>query len=325
MANIKDIAKLAGVSVSTVSRVLNHHPYVSDEKRKKVEAVIETMDFHQNLNAIHLVTGKTRTIGVIIPYIDHPYFQAVVGGVMKNAFKHQYSVLCCATNYDQNEELKYLDMLKGKHLDGLIICSRANDWEQIMPYTSYGPIVSCEKNDDLPCVYTDHYEAFMTGVRFLIDKGHRHIGYCTGRKNSLSSQMRYAAFETALTNMDQPVDGRWIFTDCYTMNDGKRVMRALKECKEMPTAILTNGDEVAAGMITQAKTLGLDVPSDLSIMGFDNEAMSEAIDLTTVDLNVKKIGEQAFLSYYHDTKEHVKIPFQLVERKTVSAHLWKSP
>nr|WP_274521035.1 LacI family DNA-binding transcriptional regulator [Neobacillus niacini] len=123
MANIKDIAKLAGVSVSTVSRVLNNHPYVSEEKRKKVEKVIEELNFQQNLNAIHLVKGKTYTVGAIIPYIDHPYFQAMVGGIMENAFKHNFSVLCCATNYDQDEELKYLHMLKRKQLDGLHLFS----------------------------------------------------------------------------------------------------------------------------------------------------------------------------------------------------------
>ncbi|QKY70626.1 LacI family DNA-binding transcriptional regulator [Lentibacillus sp. CBA3610] len=318
MTNIKDIARLAEVSVSTVSRVLNNHPYVNDEKRNKVEQVIEELKFHQNLNAIHLVKGKTLTVGVIIPYIDHPYFQAMVGGVMKNAFMHNYSVLCCPTSYDKEEELKYLDMLKGKNLDGLIICSRSNDWNTIIPYTEYGPIVSCERFEKLPCAYTDHYDAFLTGINYLIEEGHRKIGYCTGRKYSLSSKMRYAAFKAALTKIDQPILDDWMFTDCYTMNDGKRIINKLRDLNSIPTAILTNGDEVAAGMISQSEMIGLKVPEELSIIGFDNNPMSEALGLTTLESNIKEIGEQAFTLFYTDSNEQVKIPFKLVKRHTVS-------
>lgn len=318
MANIKDIAKLAGVSVTTVSRVLNHHPYVSDDKRHKVEQVIEDLEFHQNLNAIHLVKGKTYTVGAIMPYIDHPYFQAMVGGIMKRAFMYNYSVLCCPTSYDQTEELKYLDMLKGRELDGLIICSRSNDWNTIMPYTEYGPIVSCERFEKLPCAYTDHYEAFLTSINYLIEEGHRKIGYCTGRKYSLSSKMRYAAFKTALTQINQSIEVDWIFTDCYTMHDGKSAINTLQDLNSKPTAILTNGDEVAAGMITQAEISGINIPDKLSIMGFDNNPMSEALGLTTVDSNIKEIGEQAFRLFYTGSNEQMKIPFKLVKRNTVS-------
>lgn len=321
MANIKDIARLAGVSVSTVSRVLNNHPYVSDEKRNKVEQVIKELRFHQNLNAIHLVKGKTLTMGVIIPYIDHPYFQALVGGIMKGAFMHNYSVLCCHTGYDKEEELKYLKMLKGKQLDGLIICSRSNDWDTIVPYTEYGPVVSCEQYEKLPCVYTDHYDAFSAAINFLIEKGHRKIGYCTGRRNSnsLSSRMRYAAFKAAMKKINQPIKDDWIFTDCYTMRDGKRVVDKLQNLKNTPTAILANGDEVAAGMMSQAEMIGLEVPKNLSIIGFDNNPMSEALGLTTLDSNIKEIGEQAFRLFYTHSNEQIKIPFKLLRRRTVSA------
>jgi DNA-binding LacI/PurR family transcriptional regulator len=318
MANIKDIAKFAGVSISTVSRVLNNHPYVSEEKRKKVEKVIDELNFQQNLNAIHLVKGKTFTVGAIIPYIDHPYFQAMIGGIMEKAFKHNYSVLCCATNYEQNKELKYLHMLKRKQLDGLIICSHSNNWETIIPYTKYGPIIACERFEPLPCVYTDYYESFLAGLDYLIKKGHRNIGYCTGRENSFSSEMRNAAFKEALSKVNQPIQESWIFTDCYTMNDGKRIIKDLQTLKEIPTAILTNGDEVAAGMMTQAKMMELKVPSELSILGVDNQPISEALDLTTMDLNIKEIGKQAFMQFYNGTNKNIKIPFKFVERNTVS-------
>ncbi len=158
----------------------------------------------------------------------------------------------------------------------------------------------------------------MAGLNYLIKKGHRNIGYCTGREHSFSSEMRFAAFNAALTKVKEPIKESWIFTDCYTMNDGKRIIKDLQNLKDIPTAILANGDEVAAGMITQAKMMGIKVPAELSIMGVDNQPISEALDLTTLDLNIKEIGEQAFMQFYNGTNKTIKVPFTLVERNTVS-------
>jgi DNA-binding LacI/PurR family transcriptional regulator len=106
MSTIKDIAKLAGVSITTVSRVLNNHPYVKDEKRRKVLQVIEELNYQQNMNALHLVKGKTFMVGVILPYADHPYFQSIVGGIIKAATLSEIAVLLCPTNYSQIDEIK---------------------------------------------------------------------------------------------------------------------------------------------------------------------------------------------------------------------------
>ncbi len=292
---------------------------MSEEKRAKVNKIIKELNYHQNLNAVHLVKGKTLTLGVIIPYIDHPYFQSMVGGIMEKAFENNYTVLCCATNYNKEEELNYLLMLKRKQLDGLIICSHANDWETILPYTIYGPIISCEYVKELPCVYLDHYEAVMSALDYLIDKGHRKIGYCTGRKNSLSSTMRFSAFKESLRKVKRKASNSWIFTDCFTMDDGKKVIQRLYSEGDFPTAILANGDEVAAGMIVQARVYDIKIPTELSIIGFDNVPISEALGLTTLDLNIKRIGEQAFQLFFDDTNKKIKNPFHLVKRNTVSS------
>ncbi|MDO7269299.1 LacI family DNA-binding transcriptional regulator [Shouchella clausii] len=318
MPTIKDIAKLAGVSITTVSRVLNNHPYVSEEKRIKVKTIIEELNYQQNFNAIRLVKGETLTLGVIIPYINHPYFQSMVGGVMEKAFENNYAVLCCATNYNKKIELNYLLMLKRKQLDGLIICSHANDWETILSFTEYGPIIGCEFVEEAPCVYIDHYDAFKSVLKYLIDKGHRNIGYCTGRKNSLSSKMRFSAFEDSLSKVNQKVSNSWVFTDCFTLNDGKKVIDKLYNEENMPTAILANGDEVAAGIIIQAKAHGIKIPEELSIIGLDNAPISEALGLTTLDLNIKSIGEQAFQLFFDGVNKKIKQPFHLVKRTTVS-------
>lgn len=104
MPNIKEIAKLAGVSVTTVSRVLNNHPYVAEEKRVRVQAVIDELDYSPNRSAMDLARGKTNTVGVIIPYNDHPWFDKIVNGILEVAFKNRYSVTLFPTGYDPKEE-----------------------------------------------------------------------------------------------------------------------------------------------------------------------------------------------------------------------------
>ncbi|GAB6432802.1 LacI family DNA-binding transcriptional regulator [Bacillus luti] len=325
MANIKDIAKMAGVSVTTVSRVLNDHPYVSEEKRKVVLEIVEKLNYSQNANAVHLSKGKTNIVGVILPYINHPSFDAMVGGIMEGALARNYRVLLCQTNYNKKEEMKSLHMLKTKQLDGLIICSRANDWETIEPYAAYGTIVACEDNDisNISSVYTNHSAAFQLGMDYLIEKGYKKIGYCTGRKLGPSSQKRFDVYKQQLRSIDEEVNEEWIFTECFMLEDGVRTAHKLKKMQDLPEALIVAGDEVAIGVMTEAEKLGIQVPEDLAIIGFDNQPISQVLQLTTIDQNLKEIGKKAFEMFYRQIsdesskQEKVEIPYELVERSTV--------
>ncbi|CUB11758.1 Catabolite control protein B [Bacillus cereus] len=325
MANIKDIAKMAGVSVTTVSRVLNDHPYVSEEKRKAVIEIVEKLNYSQNANAVHFSKGKTNIVGVILPYINHPSFDTMVGGMMEGALTHNYRVLLCQTNYNKKEEMKSLHMLKTKQLDGLIICSRANDWEMIEPYASYGTIIACEDNDisNISSVYTNHSAAFQLGMNHLIEKGYKKIGYCTGRKLGPSSQKRFDVYKQQLHFIDEKVNEEWIFTECFTLEDGVRVAHKLKGMQNLPEALIVAGDEVAIGVMTEAEKLGIQVPEDLAIIGLDNQPISQVLQLTTIDQNLKEIGKKAFEMFYRQIsdesskQEKVEIPYELVERSTV--------
>ncbi|WIK96186.1 LacI family DNA-binding transcriptional regulator [Bacillus bombysepticus] len=325
MANIKDIAKMAGVSVTTVSRVLNDHPYVSEEKRKAVIEIVEKLNYSQNANAVHLSKGKTNIVGVILPYINHPCFDAMVNGMMEIALTHNYRVLLCQTNYNKKEEMKSLHMLKTKQLDGLIICSRANDWETIEPYASYGTIIACEDNDisNISSVYTNHSAAFQLGMDYLIEKGYKKIGYCTGRKLGPSSQKRFDVYKQQLQSIDEEVNEEWIFTECFTLEDGVKVAHKLKEMQDLPGALIVVGDEVAIGVMTEVEKLGIQVPEDLAIIGFDNQPISQVLQLTTIDQNLKEIGKTAFEMLHRKVndesskQEKLEIPYELVERSTV--------
>lgn len=327
MANIKEIAKLAGVSVTTVSRVLSGHPYVSEEKRNRVQQVIEQEGYIPNANAVHLIKGQTKTIGVIVPS-SHSYFHAILSGIMDEASEAGYGTLLYQSRYDQKEEEQALHLLRTKQIDGLIFCSRSMPVEKIAAYGRYGPIVTCEDTEDerISSVYTNHYDAFIAGMRHLTERGHTDIGYCIGRAHSTSSKQRYQAYTSVLSELDIPLRSEWIFEDSTEIRDGIRIVDNLMKMKKRPTALLITGDEVAAGVILQAQSAGLRIPEDLAIVGFDNLPISEALKLTTIDQHLKRIGQEAFHAFYEMRNTELsekritikrQVPFELIKRSSV--------
>ena len=209
-------------------------------------------------------------------------------------------------------------------MDGLIICSRANDWEMIEPYASYGTIIACEDNDisNISSVYTNHSAAFQLGMNHLIEKGYKNW-LLHGRKLGPSSQKRFDVYKRQLQSIDEEVNEEWIFTECFTLEDGVRVAHKLKEMQHLPEALIVAGDEVAIGVMTEVGKLGIQVPENLAIIGLDNQPISQVLQLTTIDQNLKGIGKAAFEMFYRQIsdesskQEKVEIPYELVERSTV--------
>lgn len=325
MANIREIAKIAGVSVTTVSRVLNGHPYVSEEKRSRVQEAILEAGYSPNFNAIHLATGRTGRVGVLLPFSHHPYFHALLGGIMEEALLHQYTALLCQTNYEPEQERHYLQMLRTKQVDGIILCSRELGWPEIAAYAAEGPVAACELAADnrILSVYTDHYKAFRSGLDYLIHRGHRRIGFCIGRRHSESSRKRFEAYRDSLREIQQPVHPEWIFEECTSLADGMNVLEKLAGMSERPTALLVTGDEAAAGVFIRAKQLGIEIPKQLAIVGYDNQPISAALQLTTIDQHLHEIGKQAFQEFYRHLQQPdgaatpKEIPFELIERASV--------
>jgi LacI family purine nucleotide synthesis repressor len=325
MANIKQIAKLAKVSVATVSRVLNDHAYVSDDKRETVLQAIEQLNYSRNMNAINLIKGKTNVIGVMMPFVNHAYFSRLLEGISKAALSENYQLMLCQTNYDLNEELKVLDLLKMKQLDAVIICSRKLNMKKIEPYSKNGPIVMCEDVGDsaISSVYHDHYSSFKYGLKYLIERGHKHIGICLGRANGSNSKKRMKAYVDVLASNQECIRKEWMFYQSYNIEDGVAVLQHLLKMKVRPTALLVTSDQVAVGIILEAKKNGIRVPEDIAIIGFDNQPVSKIFDLTTIDNQLFEMGIQAF-RIVHDqiigkstSSENRELEFRLVERSTV--------
>lgn len=319
MANIKDIAKLAGVSVTTVSRVINHHPYVSDEKKEAVIRAMKATNYERNINAVHLIKGKTNLIGVIVPSIKRPYFGLVVEGIAEEALKGKCKLVLIQTNYEEQRELEALMMLKLKQIDALIICSKISDWEIVEEYAKYGPIIVFEdaRGRSVSSIFVDHYKSCVEALAYLSSKGHREIGCCLARKSGTSSKQRESAYRDFLKNSDDPFDPNYIFYDAIHYEDGEWIVQRLTTMHNPPTALLVTSDQVAAGILACCKERKIEVPSRLAIVGFDNQPIAKILNITTFEIPLVEIGRELFLGAISGKFFQNEIPVKLIERLTV--------
>ncbi|MGE7778491.1 LacI family DNA-binding transcriptional regulator [Peribacillus sp. NPDC097264] len=320
MTNIKKIAEYAGVSITTVSRVMNNHPYVSEEKRKSVLKAIEQLNYTRNINAVHLSKGKTHLIGVIIPYTNHPYYGAIIQGINKQANVLGYHIVIFQTQYEREKEIQALKMLQMKQLDGIIVCSRISEMKVLLEYHVYGPIILCEDTtqSEFSSISIDHYAAFSSALDYLVNKGYKKIGYSLGRKKSRNSSLRIKAFQDSMKKHHFISKEEWLFEGSYYIKDGERAFQEWVAMQDKPEAIIITNDDTAAGFIISAQKAGVKIPEDVAILGFNNDSISEMLDISTISLPLDSIGRMA-VDLFEDpaTIKHVKLGFSLITRKSV--------
>ncbi|KTR60616.1 hypothetical protein RSA42_07850 [Exiguobacterium indicum] len=316
MTNIRDLAREANVSVTTVSRVLNDHPYVANEKRQAVREAIEKLGYIRNQTAVHLSTGMTKTVGVMLPFVDHPYHAAILQGIAQAAFDASYRFLTWQTNYVETHEQLALDALAQQEIDALIVVSHSLPLSAILSYERYGPIVFCEHHEEVTAVYIDHYTAFQQGLSHLRQQGHTSIGICLGRPDSTNSLARKHAYQ-------EVVRDEFVYEQTLTIEDGATVARRWMQQKQRPTAILTASDHVAAGLILELRKQGYQVPGDLSVIGFDGSELAEVLAMTTIAIPYATIGRHAFqLTVREDlvARPQIEVPSTFIAGTTVLPH-----
>ncbi|MGG5342838.1 LacI family DNA-binding transcriptional regulator [Enterococcus sp. AZ192] len=306
MTTIRDIAKLSGYSVSTVSRVLNNHPYVTEEKRKKILSIMEELDYIPNIKARNLSRGHSKHIAVMIPFSDHPYTDKIVSGILKAAFKSGYKVTLLPTNYDLTIETRYLDELAAKAWDGMIITSKKSSFDIISKYLKYAPIVCCEDTGDYPisCVSIDRGKSYHDLFTLLIKQGYKKIGLTVGRpeKDSASTAIVLEAYRKIIGSADSSL----IFRDCRTYEDGIKAGEYFSKVEDLEV-IVTNGDDVAAGILQK---LSLD---KVNVIGAENLLSSQLLKFPTVDHHLDLCGEKAFGLLFEKGVQVKRIPSTFID------------
>jgi DNA-binding LacI/PurR family transcriptional regulator len=295
--NIKEIARRAGVSVATVSRVLNHPESVAPGTKERILNVMEESDYTPNWFARGLNFNKTNTIGLVIPNILNPGYMEVAKGVEDVAHQKDHTVLFCNVEGSVEKERKYVDDLIKRRIDGIVLVSSLLEREDVEEIKKQGiPLVLIEENKgdikDVPIVRIDCEGAACKAVRHLTEIGYQDIAIIYGSTPERENQRKITGYKQALAEAGIPERGEYIQEAANTIEGGYIAAKRLIDLKKKPRAIFTTSDLLAFGAIDAMKDHGLKVPDDVAFVGFDNIRMSNLIDpkLTTVEKPLHKMG-----------------------------------
>jgi LacI family transcriptional regulator len=290
---IQDVAKTAGVSVSTVSRVLNGKVDVASETQDRILSVIDDLGYTTNLAARSMRSQKKNLVGLIMPDIAYPFAIEVMKGVNRAIAESEFDLLVYTTGDVRksgraSHEQKYVSLLTNSISDGVIIVAPvAGEFSIDAPIVSIDPLAS---NPNYPSVHATNYQGALAAMEYLIGLGHKRIGYISGRAELESSNRRLMGYREALEKAGISVDESLIASGDYTTETGVTCTRELLALENPPTAIFASNDQMAIGVFQVAEELGMQIPEDLSVVGFDNITESKYMGLTTVDQFISEMG-----------------------------------
>lgn len=322
MTTIKDVAKVSGVTVTTVSRVLNNRGYISDATRKKVYDAMEQLNYKPNEIARSLFRKKSNLIGLIIPNVSHPFFAELANYIEYHAHAKGYKILLCNSYQDSAKEKDYVDMLRRHQVDGIIMGSHSLETSEYL--TTNLPIVAIDRNlsTDIPFITSDNYHGGVLATELLINKGCKKLAHISGPLElNTPANKRYEAF-LDVTKKNK-IESIVIQGNLDTFEGYKKLVFNL--FKETPTidGVFASSDLIAASIINIASSLGKKIPDDLKIVGYDDINIASLIvpTLTTIRQPIEDIGKLAIeiLINIMDEKtvdiENI-LPVKLIERMT---------
>lgn len=339
MANIKDVAEKAGVSITTVSHVINKTRYVSDDLCTRVFNAMEALNYRPNTLARSLRSGRSRTIGLVIPDISNLFFAEISRKIEDKGFEYGYSVILCNTDDNQDKEKSYIDVLLEKQVDGIIFISVGAANESIYkPIDVDIPIVVADRdipNSQSDVVLIDNQKGGYDATKYLISLNHHRIACITGPSLWTPSANRVKGFKQALAEAGIPCDESLIQTGNFRYESGESCMDNLLDNPNPPTAVFVCNDMMALGAIRSIRENGKKVPEQISLVGFDNIPLSKTAypSLTTmaqpigemakiaVDLLIERIQIKQHLKRSHDPVPEFKrvvLEAQLIERESCS-------
>lgn len=308
MYTILDVAKLAGVSRSTVSRVITGNGSVKIETLNKVKCAIEELNYTPSYFAQGIKTGKTKTLAMIVPDYSNVYYGEMFRGIEKIALENGYMVLICNTDKSSTRERIYVEELIKRKVDGIIYNTYKRSKDNIEYFTKLSkktPVVFMDHiqgNDvKVPYVLAEGFDSSRKAVKYLISKGKKRIGYIRVPPYISVVQHRYEGYKQGLIESDITPDGNIVY-QCPDNEIGKTHLeigyegaRALMSKQDPPNAIMTSTDIMAIGAIKYLKKSGYRIPQDVSVIGFDNITLSTIVEpsLTTIAQPTCKIGEEA--------------------------------
>lgn len=328
-ASIKDIARLAGVSHSTVSRALSGSPLVSAETARRIRRLAEESGYSPSAAARSLVTSRSAILGVVVTTIADPFAAEAVLGIEDASIEHGYSILLANSNADPAREMKVVRSFEERRVDGIIVTSSRVGAAYVESLSrTRVPIVLLNNqhpSEFLHSVMIDNLEASFRVTRHLIELGHRRIAYIGDRYGCQSDTERFGGYRAALDFACLPFCPEYVVHGDGKPEAGAHALETLLQLRPRPTAIFCYNDMTALGALSAAARNGLRVPGDLSLAGFDDLFLAQYCipPLTTVRQPVRQMGRLAVQTLLellsgHPVGRTMKIPGHLVIRESTA-------
>lgn len=295
VVTLRQVAEKAGVSVKTVSRVINKQGEISDATRSHVSTVIEQLGYQPNTLARSLVSGKSATVALVIPQISDPFFPEVMQGVEAVARLHGYSVFLCNTDDDPEQELAYVDLLAGKRVDGVILCGSrltAGQLEKVAKQHRVSILSSRNPPGSSLISIPGEYGLYLT-TQHLAKLGHQRIGHLGS--GAADEHERLIGYQRAMAEAGLPINPSWVARiPRVSVHTGYLAAQHLLRASPELTAISCYNDLAAVGVLQAAAELGRRVPDDLAVTGFDDIPLASLVSpsLTTVHVPRYQLGQR---------------------------------
>lgn len=315
---IKDIARYSGVSVSTVSRVLNNKPDVNIATKARVDKAIKDLGYSPSSVARGLVLKRSNAIGFVVPDITNPNFPELARGVVEKARQRGYSVIFFDTNHDNKVEKEALKLLRSKQVDGIIVSfSESNQDEFIKLKEDQFPAVQIYRKSPRSVISTiaiDNVDSAYRAVKYLIENGHKRIGHITTGLSTLSGTERLEGYKKAFAEAGYRYRDEWIFLGCHSAETGYEGMKTLLSQNNRVTALFASHDLMAVGAYEAVFEEGLSIPDDISIIGHDNIEISRLVHpkLTTLDTFKNKLGQAGVELLLEEIADHTSINREII-------------
>lgn len=298
---IREVARRAGVSIATVSRVLNRSKPVSEELKRRIEQAVRETGYLPNAVARSMIQKRTGLIGVIIPEIANPYFSGLVEGIESVAHQHQSHIMLAVSRKDPRREMDLLRIFQARQMDGIILAAArvGGELRRVLQSLTIPYVLIGQRPAGLraPCVKVDNRRAACEVTTHLIGKGHRRIGMISGPMWDLASgKERYEGYRDALGEAGWTPRPEWVAAEeSFRLQDGVKGMERILRAKERPTAVFCACDRMAVGAIQALESRGIRVPDQIAVAGFDDEEAATMIRprLTTVRHSPFEMGWKA--------------------------------
>jgi LacI family transcriptional regulator len=328
MSTIREVALEAGVSYTTVSHVINKTRYVAPDTREKVLTAMRVLGYQPNALARSLRSGETHTLGLILPDSSNPFFAEMGRSIENAAFRQDYSVILCNTEGDITRERFYVDILTQKQVDGIIFMGTGDDTSSLLKLLEKNiPVVVVDRelpDIQLDIVLTTNWEGGYEATRHLIDYGHRRIGCITGPSFLTPSAQRMIGYRQALFDAGIPNEQTLVIQGDFHPETGRLAARQLLSLDKPPSAIFVCNDMMAIGVLSLISELGLRIPEDVSVVGFDDIELVAYTSppLTTYAQPKTQMGQTAVTMLLERIRDHsipdqrTVLPGKLVVRKS---------